>query len=87
MLKSLLFSLFFLAGLLVFVPESSFADVRRKLTLEEVVAIARQQSPDAFAARHRYRGSYWHYRSHQAGYLPHLRFDATYQTYANSEYR
>ena len=77
MLKSLLFSLFFLAGLLVFVPESSFADVRRKLTLEEVVAIARQQSPDAFAARHRYRGSYWHYRSHQAGYLPHLQFDAT----------
>ena len=58
-------------------PESGFANNRRQLTLEEVVAMARQQSPDAFAARHRYRGSYWQYRTYQAGYLPNLRFDAT----------
>lgn len=49
----------------------------RYLALEEVITIAREQSPDAMAARHRYRGSYWRHRSYQAGYLPGLRFDAT----------
>ncbi len=49
----------------------------RFLTLEEVVEIARKQSPDAMMARHRYRGSYWQHRTFRAGYLPHLRLDAT----------
>ncbi|MFN2394066.1 MAG: TolC family protein [Bacteroidales bacterium] len=49
----------------------------RYLNLEEVIEIAREQSPDALAARHRYRGSYWRHRSYQAGYLPDLRLDAT----------
>ncbi len=52
-------------------PEARF------LNLEEVIEIAREQSPDALAARHRYRGSYWRHRSYQAGYLPGLRLDAT----------
>lgn len=75
--KSLLFPLLIVAGFIVFIPESSYSTNRRQLTLEEVVAMARQQSPDAFAARHRYRGSYWQHRTYQAGYLPNLRFDAT----------
>ncbi len=49
----------------------------RYLTLEDVVAIAREQSPDAMMARHRYRGSYWRHRTYRASYLPHLRLDAT----------
>jgi outer membrane protein len=48
----------------------------RYLTLEEVIAIARENSPNAMAARHRFRGSYWQHRTFQAGYLPGLRFDA-----------
>ncbi len=50
---------------------------RRLLTLEDVVDIAREQSPDALVARHRYRGSYWQHQSYRAGYLPRLRLDAT----------
>ena len=50
---------------------------RRHLTLEEVVEIAKRQSPDALMARHRYRGSYWQHRTFRASYLPNLRFDAT----------
>ena len=49
----------------------------RHLNLEEVIEIAREQSPDALAARHRYRGSYWRHQSYKAGYLPGLRLDAT----------
>ncbi|MFW5757204.1 MAG: TolC family protein [Bacteroidota bacterium] len=49
----------------------------RFLSLEEVITIARERSPDALAARHRYRGSYWEFRSFKAGYLPGLTLDAT----------
>ncbi len=77
MIKKLLFILFLFMGCLVIFHEPVFASWHQRLTLDEVVAMARQQSPDAFAARHRYLGSYWQYRSHQASYLPHLHFDAT----------
>ncbi|MFW5707471.1 MAG: TolC family protein [Bacteroidota bacterium] len=50
---------------------------QNQLTLEEVISIAREQSPDALAARHRFRGSSWQFRSFRAAYLPGLRLDAT----------
>ncbi len=77
MIKKFLVLLVFFAGFLCFFPGSSFATDRRLLTLDDVVSIAREQSPDAFAARHRYRGSYWQHRSFQAGYLPNLSLNAT----------
>jgi len=67
----------FMFGLLTEFSKASYASGGRRLTLDEAVAIAREKSPDALAARHRYRGSYWQYRSHLAGFLPHLRLDAT----------
>ncbi len=53
------------------------ANETRYLTLEEVIGIAKRQSPEALMARHRYRGSYWRHRTYRASYLPHLRLDAT----------
>ncbi len=74
-------SLAFLLTMLLFGQLSHTAHsqipTQNHLTLEEVIMIAREQSPDALAARHRYRGSYWQHRSFQAGYLPGLRLDAT----------
>ncbi len=58
-------------------PVQVLAQATRYFELEDAVAIAREQSPDAMMARHRYRGSYWQYRTFRAGYLPHLRLDAT----------
>jgi outer membrane protein len=49
----------------------------RYYTLDDVIDLARESSPDAMMARHRYRGSYWQHRSYKAGYLPNLRFEAT----------
>ena len=46
-------------------------------TLEDVITIAQEQSPDAQIARHRYRASYWSFRTFKADYLPSLRLDAT----------
>ncbi len=61
----------------ILLADTAAASDSRFLTLEEVIKIAREQSPDAMVARHRYRGNYWQYRTFRAGYLPNLRFDAT----------
>ncbi len=72
------YMVFFIIGIsLLVIPERADADTPRFLTLEEVVEIAQNQSPDALMARHRFRGRYWQYRTFRAGYLPNLRFEAT----------
>lgn len=72
-------SVVFVVLFMFFWSESSGQDraVVRYFTLEQVISMARETSPDALMARHRYRGSYWQHRSYLAGYLPNLRMDAT----------
>ncbi|MFO7999191.1 MAG: TolC family protein [Bacteroidales bacterium] len=70
-------NLVFLFVLFFALPQGFAQEASRFFTLDEVIALAREASPDAMMARHRYRGSYWQYRSFQAGYLPNLRLDAT----------
>lgn len=43
-----------------------------ELSLEQVVGIARRQSPDAQTARHSFRSAYWNYKYYRANYLPSL---------------
>lgn len=50
---------------------------KHSYTLNDIIAIALDQSPDAYLARHRFRSSYWEYRTYRAGYLPSLNLDAT----------
>ncbi len=45
-------------------------------SLSEVIRLAQERSPDAMIARHRFKSSYWEYRSFKAGYLPSLSLDA-----------
>ncbi len=47
------------------------------LTLEDVIAIAKNQSPDVMIAKHRFLSSYWQYRSFKATYLPSISFSGT----------
>lgn len=75
--KSAVFLFAFLLICVLCNPVDAQQNPTQYLNLEDVVAIAREQSPDAMAARHRYRGSYWQHRSYQAAYLPGLRLDAT----------
>ncbi len=46
-------------------------------TLDEVIHLAQKQSPDALMAKHRFRKSYWQYRTFKATYLPALNLTAT----------
>ena len=55
----------------------SYGQDTRKYTFDEIILIARQQSPQAVLARHRFRQSYWEYRTYRASFLPTLSMDAT----------
>lgn len=43
-----------------------------KLTLQEVIDLAQDQSPNAIQAKHTFRSSYWEYVSYRANFLPSL---------------
>ena len=43
-----------------------------RITMQEALAMAEKQSPDALLAKTKYRQSYWRYRYYQAAYLPAL---------------
>lgn len=49
----------------------------RVLKLEDVLQLAKEQSPNALIAKHRLRNSYWQYKFYIAEQLPSLSFDGT----------
>lgn len=64
-------NLYLVVVCLIVLPVEVEAEVL-ELTLRQAVEMAKQNSPDAIAARHSYRSSYWDYRSFRANYLPSL---------------
>ncbi|MDR1129651.1 MAG: TolC family protein [Prevotellaceae bacterium] len=48
-----------------------------EFTIDEVIELAKEQSPEGLLAKHSFRASYWQYRSYKAGFLPSLVFAAT----------
>ena len=48
-----------------------------RYTLEDVIAIAQDQSPDAQISKHQYLRSYWGFKSFKAAYLPGIKLTAT----------
>ncbi|MFP4471136.1 MAG: TolC family protein [Bacteroidales bacterium] len=56
----------------------------RQLTLDEVISIAQQQSPDALSAKNRFLKAFWEMRRSEALLLPKLYFDATLPSYNRS---
>lgn len=50
---------------------------QRRLTLEEAIRLAQQQSPSAQQAANTYLALYWSYRTFKSNYLPQLSLDAT----------
>lgn len=56
----------------------------RRLTLEEVIKLAEVQSPNALMAKHRFRSSYWQYRTYVAQYRPALTLTGTTPDYSTA---
>ncbi len=73
-------SLFLLALLS---PSEGYAqnDNINLLSLDDVIYVAQEQSPDALIAKHRFRSSYWEFKSFKADYLPALTLDGTVPEY------
>ncbi|HNS16497.1 MAG TPA: TolC family protein [Bacteroidales bacterium] len=71
--------LFGLWGLMAWPQEKKI-----NLTLGEVIRIAQVQSPDALIAKHRFRGSYWEFKTYQAGYKPSLRLNGVLPDFSRS---
>ena len=63
-------SLIILLTMAVAIPVTS-QEIKR-LSLDEVVRLASEQSPNALIAKHRFRASYWQYRTFVAEYRPTL---------------
>lgn len=60
-----------------------YAQEVKRLTFDEVIKIAEEQSPNALIAKHRFRASYWQYRSFQAQYRPSLTLSGTTPDFSN----
>ncbi|NQU81692.1 MAG: TolC family protein, partial [Bacteroidetes bacterium] len=52
-----------------------------RLTLNEILELARSQSPDAIMAKHRFRANYWEFRTYVAKYRPSLTLSGTIPEY------
>ena len=54
----------------------------KELTLSQVIDLARDQSLGALVAKHRFRASYWEFRSYKAKYLPKLTLESTFPDFS-----
>ncbi|MBI9055679.1 MAG: TolC family protein [Bacteroidales bacterium] len=50
----------------------------QELTFDEVVQLAREQSPDAIMAKHRYRAKFWEFSTFKAEFRPSVRLSTTF---------
>lgn len=69
---------------LFFISELSAQEGIDELSLDEAIQIAKKQSPGALMATHRFRSSYWQYRSFKASYLPSLTLYGTLPNFDRS---
>lgn len=49
-----------------------------QLTFNQVIQLAREQSPDAIMAKHRFRADYWEFRTYKAELLPSVRLSTNF---------
>jgi outer membrane protein TolC len=75
---------FSLAAVLLLSAARIDAQEVKKLTLDEVIRLAEEQSPNAMMAKHRFRNSYWQYRTFVAEYRPSLTLSGTTPNYSNA---
>ncbi|MFN8240343.1 MAG: TolC family protein [Bacteroidales bacterium] len=65
-------------------PFRTFGQEIKRLTFNEVIRIAEEQSPQAYIAKHRFRASYWQYRTFIAQYRPSLTLSGTTPSYSTA---
>jgi outer membrane protein TolC len=81
-MKKILLSL--ITVLFLFPFQKPVAQELKKLTLDEVINLSEEQSPLALMAKHRFRASYWLYRTFVAQYRPSLILTGTTPSYSTA---
>lgn len=76
--------LYFLLVIFISSIDKIEAQEVKKLTFQEVIQLSEEQSPNALMAKHRFRASYWQYRTFVAQYRPSLTLTGTTPDYSNS---
>jgi outer membrane protein TolC len=64
--------------------QNSNSQELKKLSLDDVMKLAEEQSPNALMAKNRYRASYWQYRTFKAEYRPSLTLTGTTPYYSTA---
>ena len=81
-MKKLLLSL---ALVLFILPSQDIkAQELKRLTLDDVIKLSEEQSPNALMAKHRFRASYWQFRTFKAEYRPSLTLTGTTPNYSTA---
>jgi outer membrane protein TolC len=68
----------------LFLSLSAVNAQNKVLSLDQVLALAKEQSPDAVLAKHQFRSSYWEFRSYKAGKLPSLSMNSNLLGFSRS---
>ncbi len=78
--------LFLFAAITVFLfpVQKSAAQEIKKLTFDEVIRLSEEQSPNALIAKHRFRASYWMYKTFVAQYRPSLTLSGSTPDYSTA---
>ena len=76
--------LFSLIAIVLFTVQKLNAQELKKLTFDEVIRLSEEQSPNALIAKHRFRASYWSYRTFVAQYRPSLTLSGTTPNYSTA---
>lgn len=74
--------LFFLS--FCFIDAHSQKTITEELTFDEVIYLAREQSPDAIMAKHQFRANYWEFRTYKADYRPNLSLSTTFPEFSRT---
>lgn len=75
---------FFFFVIVSMLTSSVFAQSQKRLTLDNVLEIAKTQSPQSILAKHRFLGNYWEYRTFKAKYRPALMLSGVMPAYNRS---
>ncbi len=69
---------------IIFLPLTGQEKVIEELTFNEVMQLAREQSPDAIMAKHQFRANYWEFRTYKADLRPNLSLGTTFPDFSRA---
>ncbi len=75
---------FSIIAIFLFSFQKAAAQELKRLTFDEVIKLAESQSPQALMAKHRFKSSYWSYRTFVAQYRPSLTLSGTTPDYSTA---